>query len=351
MTRFSPESLYEAEVVPGLEHFAVDELRSRFGGMVSDIGITRAGFLRFRFSGGSHQLAATRSVIAVYCVYGFDIPRPKAFLGHQHFTRLIRILRAQASLHSRRPGTFGIGAAGADSAVMRRLRSALAEALNLQPASDGKGELFLRLLRQRDGAGWEVALRTTPQPLSKRAYRRIDAPGALNATAAYAMTAASVASGAGATLNLCSGTSTLLIEHALTQATAPLIAVDNSRAMVEAGATNARAAGLGGAIQHLLADARRIPLPDQSAGRIYADLPFGHHIGSHQENVGLYPAILQEAARLARPNARFVILTHEVKLLRRCLEQSSWQALSETRINLRGLHPRLFVLSRNSNTI
>jgi 23S rRNA G2445 N2-methylase RlmL len=92
-------------------------------------------------------------------------------------------------------------------------------------------------------------------------------------------------------------------------------------------------------------------LPPQAADWLYADLPFGNLVGSHVENRLLYPAILQEAARLARPNAAFVVLTHEINLMRASLKESPWNAVSETRINLRGLHPRLFVLEQNSARI
>ena len=104
-------------------------------------------------------------------------------------------------------------------------------------------------------------------------------------------------------------------------------------------------------IQHIQADARRTPLVTCRADRLYADLPFGHHIGSHEANMRLYPAILTEAARLASPDAAFIVLSHEVKLLRRCLLESPWAAIRESKINLRGLHPRLFVLRQNSTRI
>ena len=42
---------FEAEVIPGLEAYAHDELLDRFGAKVSQIRSQRAGFLRFRFSG------------------------------------------------------------------------------------------------------------------------------------------------------------------------------------------------------------------------------------------------------------------------------------------------------------
>ena len=343
--------IFEAEVIPGLESFAIDELRSRFGDRAARVSRLRAGFVRFRFSDRAQVLLALRSVIAVYQVHHFAIPRPKAFLGQEHFARLTGILSEAAQSFARPPRSMGIGAAGARSSVMRRLLNELLDNLKLEPAEDDKGELFVRLLPKREGAGWEVLVRISHYALSAREYRVVNMPGSLNATAAYAMTQVELLDKEATVVNLCSGASTILIEHALIQPQNQLIAIDWSEKALSAGALNASASGMGHCIWHIQADAGQAPLPARAVDRIYADLPFGHHIGSHEINTRLYPAILQEADRLARSRAAFIILTHEVRLLRRCLQQSPWRATSETRINLRGLHPRLFVLKRISTRI
>ena len=342
---------FEAEVIPGLESFAFDELCRALQPNVDQIIKLRAGFIRFRYGGAAETLLSLRSVIAIYRVHQFPIPRPKAFLGHQHKTRLTRILMDASRSFASPAQTLGIGAAGLNSSVMRRLRQELVAALQLAPAVDGKGELFMRMLPAGETAGWEVLVRISPKPNSARDYRRVNMPGSLNATAAYAMTAEENLGENAVIVNLCSGTSTILIEHALAHPRHQLLAIDAMTVALDAGRQNSRASGLETRIQHIRADARRTPLPAQLADRLYADLPFGHYIGSHKENIRLYPAILDEADRLARPDAAFIVLTHEVKLLRHCLRQSPWRAACETRINLRGLHPRLVVLRGISTRI
>ncbi|MCY3866522.1 MAG: methyltransferase domain-containing protein [Chloroflexi bacterium] len=349
--RESHPPLFEAEVIPGLESFAIDELHSKFGANVAQVNPLRAGFIRFRFSDRAQLLLALRSVIAVYQVHHFLIPRPKAFLGHEHFARLTRILSAAAQSFPQPPRSMGIGAAGARSSVMRRLLQELLDKLNLARADDGKGELFIRLLPKREAAGWELLVRISPYALSAREYRVVNMPGSLNATAAYAMTQVEKPDKGATVVNLCSGASTILIELALNQPQYQLVAIDCSETALRAGARNASASGRGHCIRHIRADVGQAPLPSNSVDRLYADPPFGHHIGSHETNRRLYPAILQEADRLARTRAAFIVLTHEVKLLRRCLQESPWSVASETRINLRGLHPRLFVLRRISTRI
>lgn len=343
--------LFEAEVIPGLESIAIQELRDAFGREIDQVKTPRAGFIRFRFGGQNKELRPLRSVIAVYQAHLFLIPRPKAFLGHQHLTRLTQILSKASRSFASPPRSLGIAAAGANSAVMRRLRQELSTTMKLAPAADGKGELFMRMLPNREAPGWEVLLRISPKPHSAREYRQVNMPGSLNATVASAMTAGEALGDTATIVNLCSGTSTILIEHGLTHRQHQLVAIEWRTAALKAGERNARASGLHTRIQHIQADARRAPLPEGAATRLYADLPFGQLIGSHESNIQLYPSILREAARLARDDAAFIVLTPEVRLMRRSLKQSPWRIASETRINLRGLHPRLFVLRRNSTRI
>lgn len=347
---------YEAEIIPGIENIAIQELAALTGTPRRAPQQSRPGFVRFRLRHKAQNpagpLSALRSIVAVYAVHHFAVPRPKALLGHQHFTRLTQLLRRQ--MQGWQPEnsnlSLGLGAAGAESAVLRRLKHALANALDLPLAADGKGQLYLRLLRPPEKSGWEILVRTSPQPLATRAWRICSKPGALNATVAYAMTAlAAPPPGSPATaVNFCSGSATILIEHALSRPNDTLIALDSDAAMLAAAIQNCRASRTHHRIHHLRADARRSPLPSKTADRLYADLPFGNHIGSHSDNRRLYPAILREAARLARQNARFILLTHEIKLLHRCLPPSAWQIQSETPISLSGLHPRLFVLERKA---
>ena len=56
---------------------------------------------------------------------------------------------------------------------------------------------------------------------------------------------------------------------------------------------------------------------------------------------------MREAARVARRGARFVLLTHEVRLMESVLaEVEAWETLAIRRVALGGLHPRIFVLRR-----
>src|SRR5205085_8653979 len=105
---------------------------------------------------------------------------------------------------------------------------------------------------------------------------------------------------------------------------------------------NAAAAGAEEAIELHEWDARSLPLPDASVDTLCADLPFGNLVGSHRENLALYPALVAEAARVARPGARLVVISHEVHLMEELLAGSDpWQAEQTIRVTLGGLNPRI----------
>jgi len=70
-------------------------------------------------------------------------------------------------------------------------------------------------------------------------------------------------------------------------------------------------------------------------------------VGSHEHNVELYPELLAEAARVAKPGARCVLITHEVRLMEALMSESPvWDVEQVLRVALGGLYPRLFVLVR-----
>ena len=61
----------------------------------------------------------------------------------------------------------------------------------------------------------------------------------------------------------------------------------------------------------------------------------------------LYPQILQEAARVAKPGSKFVLLTQEIRLMASLLEQpGGWTEEKALRVRVGGLYPRIYVLCR-----
>ena len=233
--------------------------------------------------------------------------------------------------------------------MLERLQAELGARTGLRVVPPGahEGDLHLRLRRAPGDAGWELLARISPRPLGARPWRVRNMEGALNATVAHAMALLTKPDRRDHFLNLACGSGTLLIERAACAPAARLLGVDLSTDALASAEANAAAAGYADRIELRQGDARTLDLPDASIDALCADLPFGHLVGSHDENLTLYPAILAEAARVARRDAPFALITHEVRLMETLLLDSATWAIDETaRVALGGLHPRIFVLRR-----
>jgi 23S rRNA G2445 N2-methylase RlmL len=149
-------------------------------------------------------------------------------------------------------------------------------------------------------------------------------------------------------LNLMCGSGTLLIERLARGAPVEAVGVDLAPDALDATRANLRAARYKGLVDLWPTDATAlVDVVEPRFDVLVADLPWGSLVGSHEENATLYPAVLAEAARIAVPGARFVVLTHEVRLMARTLrDQTWWRPVSETRVFQKGHHPRLLLLER-----
>ncbi|MCC6613537.1 MAG: methyltransferase domain-containing protein [Anaerolineae bacterium] len=342
-------NLYELEVVEGLARIAADELTEGVTG-VKDVapGYPRADGVRFTYSGSLSPLLRLRMTQAVYRVLTFAVPRPKALLGDQNFKTLTATVKAIVDAHP--AGTFhslGIAAAGAQSSVMQRIKQSLADQVKLTPADD-RGDLLVRIRPTPDHKGWECLIRISPRPLATRPWRVRDFEGALNATVARAMNWMTNPGSDDIYVNLGCGSGSLMIERLDGMGAQRTIGVDIDAIALRVCAANAEAARRRSRIDLVRGDVTQLPLPDACANVLTADLPFGQRVSSHAENERMYPLLFDEAARIAAPGARFVLITHEIRLMERVLAASiGWRLEDQLRINLRGLHPCIYRLVRD----
>jgi tRNA (guanine6-N2)-methyltransferase len=339
--------LLEAEIAEGLESIVRDELKTRFGKAVK-IGLARKDALQFTFSGDLRRLHDLKTVIAVYLLQSFNISRPKALLGHQNFHLLLGMIESVRGLLSPSNSyrTLYIDAAGSDSSVLTRLKHDLAKETNLIPI-DEKGDLLIRLRRSWDGEGWDALVRLSSRPLVTRQWRVCNFEGALNASVAHAMVQLTRPTVDDVFLNLVCGSGSLLIERLNSGGARQMIGCDFDGEVLACARLNIVAAGDSSRIRLMQADARQLPLADACADKLVADLPFGQLVGSHQENATLYPAVLCEAARVARDKALFVVITHEIRLMESVLKKTpEWGMLETIRVTLGGLHPRIYLLQK-----
>ena len=330
---------YEAEVLEGLTPFAVRELKE-----VSSVQILSSdkASVQFHFSGEIKQLQNLRTVVAVYRLESFNVPRPKALLGHEHLMRLLQIIeevRKDAPFTS-----FRFSAAGRDSAVFARLTEEIQEKTDLIHDSE-EGDLLLRIRKSKEG--WDVLFRTTPRPLSSRPWRICNLSGGLNATLAAAMVALIGVDSKDRFFNPMCGSGTLLIERRSRGQAAQLVGCDISGEALACSEENIGSSKRSG-IELLRADATHLPFDNASFDVIVADVPWGDAVGSHKDNAALYPAFLTEMARVAAPGARLAVLTHEIRLFEKVLSDSKgmWQLRDTVRVFHGGHYPRVYLLAR-----
>jgi tRNA (guanine6-N2)-methyltransferase len=349
---------FELEVLPGLEPFAIREIEQRFRSAKSIRQQSRAGRIEITARGVPlRRLNDLRSVVAAYAVQQFLVPRPRALLGQQHLDRLLDLCRRIIAAHPR--GTFGtlhISAAGADSAVFGRLRQALAASLGLE-ISERAADLLLAIRRPLTSApGWEVLVRTSPRPLSARAWRVCDLPGALNATAAHAMVTLADPRPDEVFVNIGCGSGTLMIERLTLGPAGSVTGYDIDVRALQCAQANMQASGYAQAVQLTLGDARRLPLATGSVNTLVADLPFAMLLGAANTNAELYPALIDEAARVAAPAAKLIVVTTQNQLMRAVLDRQreQWESTSTVSFKVphqRGyINPYIYVLVRRPAT-
>jgi tRNA (guanine6-N2)-methyltransferase len=302
------------DVVPGLVPVLIDELGGPGAPPTSErtdkhvvVDIDRRAALKLR------------TVYAAYAQLDFDVPRPKALLGDVHLRAITNLVRDVADTQ---PFTsVRIGAAGADSPVMRRLADEIAKAAEL-PHDPDDGDLLVRII-----PSWKVLVRLTPRPLSNRPWHEPGFEGALDASVGAAMVRLTNPRADDIFLDPVCGSGTIVAER---RSAGPHTAALGSD--IDPSAPGAR----------IRADATRLPLPDGVVTALCANPPWGHQFESADD---LNERLLAEAGRVASADARFVVVTHDIRRFERALRaQHRWRELQQLTLDLRGHHPRIWVL-------
>lgn len=340
----------ECEVINGGKEFAYHELIAKFRHSVRILPDDDPETIFCEYAGDFRQWLQLRTVVAVYLLHKFEVPRPKGLLGHQNFQMILQQINKVRALHP--PGafrTFKISAAGENSSVLSRIKEEISASTQLEFDATG-GDLFLRIRPSRFKEGWDVLTRISPRPLTTRSWRVYNMLGALNATIAAAMIELTQPKSADRFLNIMCGSGTLLIERLLRSKAQIAVGCDIDSDALEGAQKNLSASKLDKIVQLFEMDATRLQFPDSSFNVISSDLPWGQMVGTHESNKELYPRMLVEAARVAEPKARFVLLTHEIKLFENTLEQYAtlWQLKKLVKVEQGGLHPRIYLLQRSS---
>lgn len=314
---------------------------------------SRLGFARLvgptELTLNSSDLDAVRSlrrVVAASSSLTVPARRPRELLETSVQQRLgelledIRRQRPRLRFHGLR-----LEAAGAHTPDMRRLAAAMADLAGVPV--DEEGDLVVRVRRGAPPGTWQVLLRTTPRPLSTRAWRTVDYPGAVNATIAATVLDQLEVGPEDSVLDMTCGSGTFLVEQLHVEAPARAVGVDLDPSAIDAARAHQREARRKGQVEWVAADVLEAPL-EPGFTRLLTNPPWGTLHGEHDSNEQLLADLLRRAAELAAPEARLGVLTHEITRMHRVLEEaaSGWRLLREHRFFQKGHHPRLFLLER-----
>lgn len=346
-----PVTRHRVEFVflPGLEDVVRDELDRALGSPHVVAVPDRDDSLAATVVGSLRPLLRLRTVVAPFLSLRFDVPRPRALLDGAHFPRLIDAVRlAAAADPGSRSRSFRFDAAGRDTATFRLLADQLAAATGLRHDPE-EGTTLIRVRRPAGVDAWDVLVRLGARPLSARPWRRAGHVAAANATVAAAMVRLTRPRPDDAVANLMCGSGTLLIERLLAAPARVAVGVDLDAEAIGAATVNVAEARLSDRVQLVESDiaddgwARRGPFD-----LLLADPPWGDKIGRHSENEELHDLLLRRGYEVAAPKARFAVLTHEIRIMARCVERARgrWRLESELKVFNKGHHPRIYVLRR-----
>jgi len=82
-------------------------------------------------------------------------------------------------------------------------------------------------------------------------------------------------------------------------------------------------AGFSASITLVRRDATALPLDDGTVDTVAADLPYAMLLGSGTANAELYPALIDEAARVLKPAGRLLVVTTQNRLMASVCEARS----------------------------
>jgi tRNA (guanine6-N2)-methyltransferase len=288
-----------------------------------------------------------RRVVAASAVLAVPARRPRELLEtsvQQTLQALLdRIRRVRPRVRFR---AVRLRAAGADTPDMQRLEAEIAQRAGLPVAPDG--DLVVRVRRSREAGLWELLVRLTPRPLSTRAWRTGDYPGAVNATIAASVLDLLSVGAEDSLLDMTCGSGTFLIEQLQDVAPRRCVGVDLDPGALQLAEDHQRAARRRGRIDWVLGDVREVEL-EGGFTRLLSNPPWGTLHGEHETNEQLLVDLLRRGGQLAAPTARMGVLTHEIRRMHAALARGEhgWHPVAEHRFFQKGHHPRLFLLERS----
>ncbi|MEM8533285.1 MAG: methyltransferase domain-containing protein [Chloroflexota bacterium] len=355
--------LYLIQTQPGFEAIAAQEIQARLQSITIKSTHTlpgKNGMVLFRYTGNPQNLLQLRTVEDVFFVLSTlpDLPHTYSALHTLRDTaNRIRMDTALALARQFMPGRGGRGklrfrvvARQAGRTNYRRVDAQRAiekgitarEDHRWQSAEEKALEFWLTLLPEQA----LLKLRLSDAQMRHRDEKLQHLPASLRPSAAAALVWLTRPQPDDVFLDPMCGAGTLLIERAQTERYTLLLGGDNSAEAIATTQTNIGPRYKPIEIREW--DACALPLDDASVTAAAVNLPFGKQIGSADDNRSLYPALLQEMARVLQPRGRFVVLTSDTRTFDMALKRTRDFTRHETHnVQVLGQHARVFVLERN----
>lgn len=141
------------------------------------------------------------------------------------------------------------------------------------------------------------------------------------------------------------GSGTILFERSKIKGYASLTGTDNKKYAVVSAKQNETAAKTGA--KFILTDILAYK-PEKRYDEIISNMPFGHRVGSHEDNTQLYLGFVKALHGLLRPKGTAFLFTNDKKLLKDLINQNGQFSIrDETVFNSGNLHPSLFIIERS----
>jgi 23S rRNA G2445 N2-methylase RlmL len=342
-----PPSCY-AQVLPGLEEVASEEITQDLGGEVKRTG---PGLVVFKVPEIDRSVLRLRTVEDVFLLaWGTDqlTYRAQDLDSIRRWTardapweRLLRLHHAIRPKPAGKPtfrlvtqmtGTHGYRRVDARKALARGLEGKL-------PASwrhadeNAAVEVWLTI----NGATAVCGLRLSDRTMRHRTYKREHLPASLRPTVAAAMVRLAAARPGDLVLDPMCGAGTILAEQLARggrgRPPVRVLGGDLDAAALRTARANLAHAGEPDLVRW---DAARLPLPDQVAGAVISNPPFGKQLGEPEEIGPLYQRTIPEYDRVLRPGGRAVLLVADTGALKEAARAVPWQPLRQVRLRVLG---------------
>ena len=330
---------YLAHTQPGFEVIAADEIGRRLEDVrIRDTRVVadKNGMVLFDSDGDVRDLMALRTVEDLFVVVATlgDLPSSREALRRLE-TAAVRATTVEAGVNLVRqvqPGRGGRGklrfrvvARQVGQTAFRRVDAQRAVERGIAARADrqwrleeeGALEFWLTLFPHEA----LLALRLSDERMRQRDYKIENLPASLRPSAAAALVWLTHPQPDDVFLDPMCGAGTCLIERAQAGRYKLLLGGDVREEAVAVALRN-----IGPRYKPIEVrrwDARRLPLDTSSVSACAVNLPFGKQIGTHEENRTLYPAFLDEMARVLKGGARLVALTGDTRTFGAALQHTN----------------------------